>query len=267
MTTILALISIFANLAGTLTVWQQLQKSDATHTPVLRIIWGLALVGHAALLLQQIFSADGVNLSFILALSAALWLVSVILFISTLKNPLLNTCIVVLPLTALVICASWVFPNLTRLPLQTGTGIGVHILSSLLAYAILMIAAIQAIVLKFQHQRLHGQQPLGFFKHLPAMQDMEHLLFQLIAAGVVLLSISLLSGYLHVDSLFDRSQLHKTVLSIIAWLVFAALLIGRRSMGWRGPTAIRWTLWGFSLLALAYFGSKLVREIILQRAL
>ncbi len=267
MTNLLALVSVFANLAGTLAVWQYLKQSNSGQPNLLRLSWGFALITHAALLYLQIFTTAGVNLSFTLALSAALWMVSMILYISTLNKPLLNTCLVVLPMSAMVIIASWVLPELTRLPLQSGTGIGIHILSSLLAYAILMIAAIQALVLKFQHQRLHGQQPLGFFKHLPAIQDMEHLLFQLIAAGVLLLSLSLLSGYLHVDSLFDRTQLHKTVLSIIAWLVFAILLIGRKSMGWRGPTAVRWTIWGFSLLALAYFGSKLVREIILSRGL
>lgn len=265
MTTILALVSVFANLAGTLAVWKHLQQNNSALLPILRISWGVAIVVHAILLLQQIFTNNGVNLSFTLALSAALWLVSAIVYLSALRKPLLNIGLFVLPLSAIMIIASWLFPELTRLPVQTGTGIGLHILSSLLAYALLMIAAIQAIVLKYQHQRLHGQQPLGFFKHLPAIEDMENLLFQIIAAGVLLLSLSLLTGYVHVDSLFAREQLHKTVLSIIAWLVFAILLIGRWSLGWRGPTAVRWTLWGFSLLALAYFGSKLVREIILHR--
>ncbi|MGR9099977.1 MAG: cytochrome c biogenesis protein CcsA, partial [Gammaproteobacteria bacterium] len=58
---------------------------------------------------------------------------------------------------------------------------------------------------------------------------------------------------------------HKTVLSIIAWVVFFVLLMGRIRYGWRGQTAIRWTIAGFVLLLLAYFGSKLVLELILKR--
>jgi ABC-type uncharacterized transport system permease subunit len=58
---------------------------------------------------------------------------------------------------------------------------------------------------------------------------------------------------------------HKTVLSIIAWFIFSGLLLGRLRYGWRGSTAIQGTLIGFVLLLLAYFGSKLVLELILKK--
>jgi ABC-type uncharacterized transport system permease subunit len=58
---------------------------------------------------------------------------------------------------------------------------------------------------------------------------------------------------------------HKTVLSILAWWVFAILLWGHWRYGWRGRTAIRWSLSGFVVLMLAYFGTKLVIELILKR--
>ena len=95
---------------------------------------------------------------------------------------------------------------------------------------------------------------------------MEKLLFQLIGAGFVLLSISLISGLLFVEDLFAQHLVHKTVLSIIAWFVFGILLAGRIWQGWRGQTAIRWTLGGFLALMLAYFGSKIVLELILNRS-
>ena len=88
---------------------------------------------------------------------------------------------------------------------------------------------------------------------------------QLLASGFVLLSIALLTGWLFVENLLAQDLVHKTVLSGVAWFVFAALLIGRYRAGWRGRTAIRWTLTGFVLLALAYFGSKVVLEVILGR--
>jgi ABC-type uncharacterized transport system permease subunit len=95
---------------------------------------------------------------------------------------------------------------------------------------------------------------------------MEFLLFQLIGAGFVLLSISLVSGFLFLENMFAQHLAHKTVLAILAWMVFAVLLIGRLRHGWRGQTAIRWTLGGFLSLMLAYFGSKMVLEWILDRA-
>ena len=94
---------------------------------------------------------------------------------------------------------------------------------------------------------------------------METLLFQMIGAGFILLSVTLFSGFLFLQDLFAQHVAHKTVLSLIAWCVFAMLLWGRWRFGWRGQTAIRWTLSGFVFLVLAFFGSKLVLELILQR--
>jgi ABC-type uncharacterized transport system permease subunit len=91
------------------------------------------------------------------------------------------------------------------------------------------------------------------------------LLFQMIAIGFVLLSLALLSGLLFLEDIFTQHLVHKTVLSSIAWAVFGILLWGRWRFGWRGRTAIRWTLSGFATLALAYFGSKLVLELLLKR--
>jgi ABC-type uncharacterized transport system permease subunit len=95
---------------------------------------------------------------------------------------------------------------------------------------------------------------------------MESLLFQIIGAGFILLSLSLLTGFLYLDDLFAQHLVHKTVLSICAWGLFAALLIGHWRYGWRGKTAVRWTLSAFALLLIGYFGSKLVLEIFLGRS-
>lgn len=94
---------------------------------------------------------------------------------------------------------------------------------------------------------------------------METLLFQMLGAGIIFLTISLISGFLFIEDLFAQHLVHKTVLSLLAWVIFSGLLIGRSRYGWRGQTAIQWTLIGFVLLLLAYFGSKLVLELILQR--
>lgn len=94
---------------------------------------------------------------------------------------------------------------------------------------------------------------------------MESLLFQLITVGFILLSVTLISGFFFLEDLFAQHVAHKTLLSLIAWCVFGVLLWGRWRFGWRGQTAIRWTLSGFGFLVLAFFGSKLVLELILRR--
>jgi ABC-type uncharacterized transport system permease subunit len=99
---------------------------------------------------------------------------------------------------------------------------------------------------------------------LPPLQTMESLLFEMIAVGFVLLSLALLSGFSFLEDMFAQRQVHKTVLSIIAWFVFGTLLWGRYRFGWRGQKALIWTLSGFVVLMLAYFGSKVVIELILS---
>ena len=94
---------------------------------------------------------------------------------------------------------------------------------------------------------------------------MEYLLFRLIWTGEVLLALAILTGALFLENMFAQHLAHKTVLSIVAWLVFAVLLWGKHRLGWRGTTAVRWTLTGFGLLILAYLGSKFVLEVLLQR--
>jgi len=94
---------------------------------------------------------------------------------------------------------------------------------------------------------------------------MELLLFQMIGAGMLFLSGSLLSGFFFLEDIFAQHLAHKTILSLLAWVVFGSLLLGRIRYGWRGKKAIRGTIIGFIFLALAYFGSKLALELILQR--
>ena len=122
-----------------------------------------------------------------------------------------------------------------------------------------------AVLVAVQDQHLRNRHPGGFIRALPPLQTMEVLLFEMIGLGFFLLSLALVSGLMFLENMFDQNLAHKTILSGIAWLVFGTLLWGRFRFGWRGRTAITWTLSGFVVLMLAYFGSKAVLELILQR--
>jgi len=141
----------------------------------------------------------------------------------------------------------------------------IHIFSSLLAYSLLSISAFQAVFLAVQDYQLHHKRPGWVMQRLPPLQVMETLLFQIMALGVILLTISLFSGFWFLSDIFAQHLVHKTVLSIIAWWVFIILLWGHWQYGWRGRIAIYWSLSGFFFLMLAYFGSKFVLELILKR--
>ena len=136
---------------------------------------------------------------------------------------------------------------------------------ALLAYATLAIAALLAIMLWLQERSLRRREFHGWLRALPPLTELETLLFRTIAVGFVLLTATLLTGVLFVEDLLAQHLLHKTVLSVLSWLVFGALLLGRWRRGWRGTKAVRWTLVAMALLVLAFFGSKAVLELILQR--
>lgn len=104
-------------------------------------------------------------------------------------------------------------------------------------------------------------------QRMPPLLTLEAILFRILWAGFVLLTLTLASGVVFSEELFGKAAQfnHKTVFGVLSWLIFAALLGGRHVYGWRGRIAVRWTLAGFLMLVLAYIGSKFVLEIILGR--
>ena len=226
--------------------------------------WSAAVL-HAAILAQTVFQPAGLNLGFFNALSFTGWLIAAVLLAVSMVRPVENLGIGVLPFAALTLALGLLFPA-ERIVADAGQWpLELHILIAILAYALLALAAVQAVLLAIQEHRLRRRQPGGFLRGFPPVTAMETLLFQMIGAGFALLSATLISGFFFIEDLFAQHLVHKTALSLIAWCVFAVLLWGRWRFGWRGRTAIRWTLSGFGFLALAFFGSKLVLELILRR--
>ncbi|MEJ2059747.1 MAG: cytochrome c biogenesis protein CcsA [Gammaproteobacteria bacterium] len=227
--------------------------------------WLIAWLAHGLNLYHLIVTGHGLNLRFFHALSLVAWLMAGLLLFSLRSRSLEPLGIVILPLAAVTMLLDQIFPEVRFTPEQSAIGLDVHIFVSLLAYSLLALAALQAVVLAVQDRHLHNHQPGGLIRLLPPLQHMEDLLFRMIGLGFVLLSLALLTGFYYLEDMFAQHVAHKTVLSIIAWLIFAVLLVGRWRFGWRGRTAVRWTLGGFLTLMLAYFGSKLVLEFILHR--
>ncbi len=224
-----------------------------------------ALALHAGLLYANLATNQGLNFSFFNAVSFATWLVNLLYLFTALFKPVESLGMVLLPLAAFTLILESLFPGVRLLPPGTHWRLRVHVVISLLAYAVLAMAAVQALLLFFQDRRLRSHHPSGFVRALPPLQTMEDLLFEMITVGFVLLTLALGSGFVFLEDMFAQHLVHKTLLSIAAWVIFAILLWGRHRSGWRGRTAIRWTLAGFATLALAYFGSKAVVELILRR--
>lgn len=220
---------------------------------------------HTVALYHGIAIGSELNLGFFNSLSLVGWLIALLLLLASISQPVENLGVALLPITALAVALDALFPSGHAVRETASLQLDIHILISILAYSLLSIAAVQAALLAIQDHHLRHKHPGGFIRSLPPLAVMETLLFQMIAAGFVLLSLSLLTGVIFLEDIFAQHLVHKTVLSILAWLVFAVLLWGRWRFGWRGQTAIRWTLGGVITLMLAYFGSKLVLEFILHR--
>ncbi len=255
---LVASILLVMRLAGLVTA------GPLARTGAMSLAFGAVLL-HAAVLLPSLQTGAGLNLGFFNAASLIALLTAALLLLAALRRPVENLGVALLPLAALSILLTLIYPSQHIVGQALSWQIETHILLSVLAYSVLGLAALQALLLALQNRQLHNRRPGGFVRALPPLQTMEQLLFQMIGTGFVLLSLSLVTGALFLEDIFAQHLVHKTVLSLLAWVVFAGLLAGRWRYGWRGRTAIRWTLSGFVFLMLAYFGSKLVLELLLGR--
>ena len=166
----------------------------------------------------------------------------------------------VYPLAAISLIVSQVSGGDT---LIDGQNVQIHVLLSLVSYGVLALAAAQAVLVSMQRHYLSIHKPRGFVRSLPPLDTTEHLLFTLLWLGFSLLSLALLSGFIFLENMFSQRLVHKTILSCIGWGIFGILLYGRWQFGWRGKKAVHWTLAGFGVLILAYFGTKTVIEILI----
>ena len=267
-TTLIAFPAAAFYFAGGLSTGLRLFTAEGGWRPSRSLGIGLgftALLLHAFMLYFELFTSEGLNLSFFNAVSLAAWTVAGLLLVSALSKPVENLAILALPLAAITVLLDLRFPGNHLLGRDADWALRLHVLTSMLAYSLLTLASAQAILLAVQDNHLRRHHPGGFIRALPPLQTMESLLFEMISLGFVLLSVGLLTGFLYLDDMFAQHLVHKTVLSIVAWIAFAVLLWGRYRFGWRGRKAIRWTLVGFAVLMLAYFGSKAVIELVLKR--
>ena len=244
-------------------------RAPAWHAVVL----ALALLLHGTLLLHGMFEDGELRFGFAHALSATLWITALIVCVETMFSSSRGMFLLVLPLAAIAALLPAVFPGAIVGTSSVAPLFQVHLLLAILAYSLLTIAAIHAVLMATMERRLHGEAAtrsgrLSFvIDRLPPLLAMEGVLFRLITVGFILLTATVVSGIFFSEQLFGRPLRfdHKTVFAIAAWIVFGGLLLGRQVFGWRGRTALRWTITGFVMLMLAYVGYYFVLEVLLKR--
>jgi ABC-type uncharacterized transport system permease subunit len=252
-------------------VWRPAAQNTAHHTTKASMAGRLAILApltlHGVLLYLSLFPGAGLNLGVGNTVSAISWLTVLVYWLASFRYNMEGLQTLVLPGAAICLLTPLIFPEAhtiahTELPLFK-----VHLLISVLAYSLFTIAAVHAVLMAVVERRLHGHALSRLQGKLPPLLAMEALLFRIITVGFILLTLSILSGVMFSEELFHKPLQfnHKSLFALLSWGIYAALLGGRKIYGWRGRTAILWTLAGFAMLLLAYLGSKFVLEIILQR--
>jgi ABC-type uncharacterized transport system permease subunit len=228
----------------------------------------LVLLLHGVLLIDEIFPAGAMRFGFSAAASMILWLAIALYWIESIYARMDGLQMLGLPLAAICVLLPVAFPGTHILVHADSAIFRAHFLVAMLAYSLFTLAALHAILMAVAEKRLHRGRLTPFLAGLPPLMTMEALLFRLIHIAFGLLTLTLASGIIFSEALFGKALAfnHKTVFAIISWIIFAHLLAGRHFRGWRGRTALRWTLAGFAALVLAYVGSRFVLEVILGRA-
>ena len=266
MPSLFAVLAAVTYLAAAARIVRRLTHPPAGRTardPYARaVVWGGVFL-HVAALWPALAIRSGPGLDLPATISAGGLVLAVVFGVAMLWRLDHGIGVLVLPLAAIASLVPIAWPG-QALP-AGGATTHVHALISLLTSAVLTLGALQALVLAWQEHRIRTKRPGGTLRILAPLDTQERWLFRLIGIGFFLLSLSLVSGFMFVRDMLAQHLAHKTVLSCAAWAIFGALLWGRWRYGWRGQTAVRWCLGGFAVLVLAYFGSRWILEVLLDR--
>jgi ABC-type uncharacterized transport system permease subunit len=232
--------------------------------------WSLAAawVAHGTALLAHVLGVGevepGARFGFAPALCATAWLVVAVYAIESRFVPLVNVRRVLAVMGGLSLGLMLVFPGEPHLH-PGAPWAPLHWLLGLASYGLFGAAVLHASLLDRAERALRQRGAAGASAALPGIPllKLEALTFRFVSSGFMVLTAAIVMGALFAGAWrWD----HKTVFSLLGWLVFAGLLLGRRTFGWRGRQAIRWLYAGSLLLLLAYVGSRFVFEVLLQRS-
>lgn len=249
--------------------WRAQSGGSVVHQKRLSLSFAVVipLLLHGWLLYNTLFIWGSLNLGLANALSLILWLTVLIYWLVRRLYPITSLFTLILPLAAIASVLPAVFPA-SHVSARSSSGMfDIHVLMALLAYSLFTIAALHAGLMALVEKRLHHPKMPEVLKNMPPLLTMETLLFRVIWAGFLILTVTILSGSIFSEQIFGRPWqfTHKVLFGMLSWGVFGGLLLGRHLYGWRGHTAVRWTLSGFAFLVLAYLGTQFVLEVILHR--
>ena len=258
-----ALAAVALYLVAAALLGLSLRRTEASENRTWLPVAIVAMLFHGEIHAEAWRAGQGPDMHFFAALSLSALGMAALTSLFAMRGRMSALGVIVFPLAAAFGLAYELHGHARPMPMDWR--LQLHAWCALLAYATLAIAALLAILLWVQERALRRRDFHRWLRVLPPLTELETLLFRTITVGFVLLTATLLTGMLFVHDLFGQHLAHKTVLSIISWLIFGVLLFGRWRYGWRGRTAVFATLCAMLLLFLAFFGSQFVYDFLLHR--
>lgn len=230
------------------------------------ILSTIAILTHMLVLVNSVFTQQGQDLSTVNVALLTCWVIVVSVTTVSLRFPATLLLPVVYGFAAILLLASLFIPHhIVMTSINVDLGLVIHISLSLLAYCVLIISTLYSIQFMFIDKRLKQRDLAIMTSHLPPLMVVERQLYQLLFVGTGLLTMALASGFLFLDGMFAKEAIHKTILSIVAWLIYATVALGHKQFGWRGKPVVIAIISASVIVTLGYFGSRFIQEVVLGR--
>lgn len=190
------------------------------------------------------------------ALSVYSWLIVGIYLLVQLKYRLTVLGCFVAPLAFLMALAGVTFGlGAGELPPGLKTSwLYLHVTLAFLGNAVFALACAVSLMYLVQESRLKSKRMTALYKLLPSLERLDRLNYVFLVWGFPLMTLGILTGSLWAGVYWGSywSWDPRQISSAITWLLYASLLQGRITAGWRGRRAATLTIVGF-VVVLGYF--------------
>jgi len=259
-----ALAAFFCYLAATIAVIIRLFHPKGPHLVTVLALGCMAIIVHTLNTGHYLFNQESINFS----LPNVISLVSLVITLTVTAIALRFKVNLLIPVTygfAGIWQLIMVFvPQGHNTPfIVEKLAVFSHITLALVAYCVLIIATLYAFQVAYINMKLKSKNLIAV-SHLPPLMQVENQLFTILFIGTVCLFMSEATGFIFLDNFISKENAHKTVLSLLALLLYITILWGHYRKGWRGYRVLTMTIAASALLTLAYFGSRFVKEFLLS---
>ncbi|MDO5091284.1 MAG: cytochrome c biogenesis protein CcsA [Cardiobacteriaceae bacterium] len=222
----------------------------------------LVCQGHALVLIRSVRAGEALNLSVFNVVSIYAWAIAVVAFFGLWRRAEALPGVLIALINALCVLLPVFFVSEKPFLAALSAGMKLHILLSVAAWSVLSLAFVHALLYAWVFQslkrkRLAGGAPI-------ALVGIERVMMVMTAIGAALLSASLLSGWMYVEDLFAQHLWHKTVLTMLSWLVLLWTLfvwLVRRERGMRLAYRL---MMAYALLLAGYVLSNVVLQFVIR---